>query len=78
MVIAAIAPAQVSYYCRKVTGELLQEAAEDGYTRIIAAGTRLEATNCYQGLCGMLKRILRETKTVKIFEVVKGKHARFR
>ena len=77
MLIAAIAiGAGVVYYRRKVSGELLQEAAEVfAYTaELLAAGDSVREAifNCYQGLCGVLQQngfLRRDFETVREFEV---------
>ena len=77
MILAAIAiGAGVVYYRRKVSGELLQEAAEVfAYTaELLAAGDSIREAifNCYQGLCGVLQQngfLRRDFETVREFEV---------
>ena len=77
MLLAAIAiGAGVVYYRRKVSGELLQEAAEVfAYTaELLAAGDSIREAifNCYQGLCGVLQQngfLRRDFETVREFEV---------
>ena len=77
MLLAAIAiGAGVVYYRRRVSGELLQEAAEVfAYTaELLAAGDSIREAifNCYQGLCGVLQQngfLRRDFETVREFEV---------
>ena len=64
------------YYRRRVSGELLQEAAEVfAYTaELLAAGDSIREAifNCYQGLCGVLQQngfLRRDFETVREFEV---------
>ena len=77
LALAAIAlGAGVVIYRRRVSGELLKEAAEVfAYTaELLAAGDSIREAifNCYQGLCGVLQQngfLRRDFETVREFEV---------